>query len=222
MSRQTRRVARWADDLLHERSPRRLRGGADDVSALRAAIGLRSASSGAGLPDPRFVESLRHRLARETQGEVGYSPRLTRRTLLAGGGAAVAGAAAGVVGERLVNTGTTDSLSQAELVPDGARWTPVAALDDVPPGSAVRFKTTALDGFVVNAAGGVEALSAICTHLGCLLRINQEARRFDCPCHRASFALDGSVLFHSLSQQVPPLPRMQSRVRDGQIEVLTV
>lgn len=222
MSRQTRRVARWVDDLLHERSPRRLRGGEDDVDALRAAIELRSASSGAGLPDPQFVDNLRRRLARETQGEVGLSPRLTRRTLLATGGAAVAGAAAGVVGERLVTRGGTESLTQAELVPDGARWTPVAALADVPPGTAMHFKTTALDGFVVNSGTGVEALSATCTHLGCLLRINSEARRFDCPCHRASFALDGSVLFHSLSQQLAPLPRMQSRIRDGQIEVLTV
>jgi cytochrome b6-f complex iron-sulfur subunit len=221
MTRKSRRVDRWLDDLIHDRSPRRLRGAdAEDAEALRAAIELRSATPGAGMPDPQFVEALYHRIGRETQGIVPQRARLSRRGLLAAGGAAAAAAAAGlVVGERLGGQGTPDR----NLVADGAGWVDVAALADVPSGTAMRFSTPSLEGFVVNRDGtSVEALSAACTHLGCILRFNRTAQRLDCPCHRAAFALDGSLLFSSLSQALPPLPRLQTRVRDGRIEVLTI
>ena len=38
------------------------------------------------------------------------------------------------------------------------------------------------------------ALSLRCTHLGCTVGWNEEARRFDCPCHGSRFQADGSVL----------------------------
>lgn len=66
MSRATRQVSRWIDDLLHDRSPQGLRSNEDDAKVLAAAIEFRSASPGAGLPDPQFVDSLQRRLARET------------------------------------------------------------------------------------------------------------------------------------------------------------
>jgi nitrite reductase/ring-hydroxylating ferredoxin subunit len=219
MSRRTRRVSRWIDDLLHERGPRGFRRAEEDAKVLAAAIDLRSASSGAGLPDPQFVESLRQRLARDTQGEVPMSSRLSRRTLLASGGLAAVTAAAGlVVGERL----TAPSTAQRELLPTGAAWTAVALLADVPEGAARSFDTGSVRGFLVNRGGEIAALSGVCTHLGCLLQLNAAARRLDCPCHSAAFGLDGTVLFKHMPDALPPLPRMESRVRDGQIEVLTV
>ena len=39
---------------------------------------------------------------------------------------------------------------------------------------------------------GVYALSAVCTHLGCIVK--PSATGFDCPCHGSKFARDGSVL----------------------------
>lgn len=219
MSRRTRRVSRWIDDLLHERGPRRLRNAEEDAKVLAAAIELRTASPGAGLPDPQFVESLRQQLARDTQGEVPMSPRLSRRTLLASGGLAAVAAAAGlVVGERL----TAPSTAQRELLPNGAAWTAVALLADVPDGAARGFDTGSVRGFLVNRGGEIAALSGVCTHLGCLLQLNAAARRLDCPCHSAAFGLDGNVLFKHMPDTLPPLPRLESRVRDGQIEVLTV
>jgi nitrite reductase/ring-hydroxylating ferredoxin subunit len=219
MSRRTRRVSRWIDDLLHERGPRGFRKAEEDAKVLAAAIDLRSASSGAGLPDPQFVESLRQRLARDTQGEVPMSPRFSRRTLLASGGLAAATAAAGlVVGERL----TVPSTAQRELLPNGAAWTAVALLADVPDGAARSFDTGSVRGFLVNRGGEIAALSGVCTHLGCLLQLNAAARRLDCPCHSAAFGLDGNALFKHMPDALPPLPRLESRVRDGQIEVLTV
>jgi nitrite reductase/ring-hydroxylating ferredoxin subunit len=219
MNRRIRRVSRWIDDLLHDRSPRRFRGSEEDANVLAAAIELQNASPSAGLPDPQFVESLRQRIARETQGEVPRSPRLSRRALLASGGLAAATAAAGLlVGDRLASPSTAPH----ELVPDAGAWTAVALVSDVPEGTARTFDTGSVRGFVVNRGGAIAALSGVCTHLGCLLQLNAAARRLDCPCHSAAFGFDGSVLFKHMPDSLPPLPLMESRIRDGQIEVLTV
>jgi len=222
VNRPSRRVARWVDALLHERRLRRLRGSDEDLDALRAAIELKSASPAAGLIDPRFADELYRRLGRETQGEVARQPRVTRRSLLWSGGLAAAGAAVGVVSERFITGGNGATNTQADLVPDNARWLAVAAVTDLPPGRAMRFSTDAIEGVIVNRNGIIEAMSASCTHLGCVLQLNAAAGRLDCPCHRAAFALDGTVLFHSLPENLPPLPRLQARVRTGQIEVLSV
>jgi cytochrome b6-f complex iron-sulfur subunit len=219
MNRRIRRVSRWIDDLLHDRSPRGFRGAEEDTNVLAAAIELQSASPSAGLPDPQFVESLRQRIARETQGEVPRAPRLSRRTLLASGGFAAATAAAGIiVGERFAGS----SNEQHELRPVGAAWTAVALVSDLPEGTARTFDTGSVRGFVVNRGGTIAALSGVCTHLGCLLQLNLAARRLDCPCHSAAFGFDGSVLFKHMPDSLPPLPLMESRIRDGHIEVLTV
>ena len=42
--------------------------------------------------------------------------------------------------------------------------------------------------------GTVHAVSARCTHLGCILAWNDAERTWDCPCHASRFAADGSVL----------------------------
>jgi len=38
---------------------------------------------------------------------------------------------------------------------------------------------------------GIWAISTVCTHLGCIVKVNQDG--FECPCHGARFAADGSV-----------------------------
>jgi glycine/D-amino acid oxidase-like deaminating enzyme/nitrite reductase/ring-hydroxylating ferredoxin subunit len=43
-------------------------------------------------------------------------------------------------------------------------------------------------------SGQLQALSARCTHLGCIVRFNGAERTWDCPCHGSRFALDGSVI----------------------------
>jgi cytochrome b6-f complex iron-sulfur subunit len=219
VNRRIRRVSRWIDDLLHDRSPRAFKGADEEAKVLAAAIDLQNASPSAGLPDPQFVDSLRQRIARETQGEVQRAPRLSRRALLASGGLAAATAAAGVlVGDRLASPST----AQHELIPDGGAWTAVALVSDLPEGSARTFDTGSVRGFLVNRGGTIAALSGVCTHLGCLLQLNAAARRLDCPCHSAAFGFDGSVLYKHMPDSLPPLPLMESRIRDGNIEVLTV
>ncbi|HEY0638102.1 MAG TPA: FAD-dependent oxidoreductase [Pseudonocardiaceae bacterium] len=45
-----------------------------------------------------------------------------------------------------------------------------------------------------DADGLVHAVSATCTHMGCVVAFNDAERTWDCPCHGSRFAPDGTVL----------------------------
>ena len=83
--------------------------------------------------------------------------------------------------------------------------------------TATRFSAGAVEGFLVRRGEAVEAISAVCTHMGCILRFNAAGARLDCPCHGASFSLDGVPLYH---EYLTGLPRLQSRLNGGSVEVL--
>lgn len=46
---------------------------------------------------------------------------------------------------------------------------------------------------VIRTDKGFVALSAVCTHLGCLVEYDAAKRGIHCPCHAAAFDLDGKV-----------------------------
>lgn len=47
---------------------------------------------------------------------------------------------------------------------------------------------------VVNTGEGYRAFSAVCTHLGCVVKWKKGRRQFFCPCHGARFDLEGEVM----------------------------
>ena len=55
--------------------------------------------------------------------------------------------------------------------------------------------------FILRTEGGFLAISAICTHLHCVVNWNEMLKKFECPCHGAKFNLNGEVL-----EGPPPRP----------------
>ncbi|MGW1901316.1 FAD-dependent oxidoreductase [Streptomyces hirsutus] len=52
--------------------------------------------------------------------------------------------------------------------------------------------------------GGVHAVSARCTHLGCLVAFNEAETAWECPCHGSRFGVDGEVLHGPAVRPLPP------------------
>jgi cytochrome b6-f complex iron-sulfur subunit len=224
----SRRLNAFVEALLRNRRPKKFKPDADDADAMRAAIELRASQPDEARPRPEFITDLRRQLDRDLGGDTSpedqlASRRVSRRHILEGVGIAAAAVTAGVILDReVLDTGhTTTPNVERQLVPDKGTWQPVAASADLTNGQVAPFKTGSTVGFVVNNAGTVQAVSGVCTHQGCLLQQSPTAARLECPCHRASFSLDGEVIAHELSQTPPPLPHLSVRERDGQVEVFT-
>jgi nitrite reductase/ring-hydroxylating ferredoxin subunit len=196
----------------------------EDVDALRAAIELRAGVPAADLPSEAFVTGLRARLAEEASAP--QAPRVSRRSLLTTAGAVAAGAvAAGAVGavidrEALAPGSAHPSRAAGVLEPADAQWTAVTTADDVSAGATQRFEAGGVIGYVSGTENGVVAVSASCTHQGCILLHNAVAGRLDCPCHRTAFGVDGRLLFSQLASEPPPLTHLHVRRRGSNIEVL--
>ncbi|HKX12863.1 MAG TPA: FAD-dependent oxidoreductase [bacterium] len=66
---------------------------------------------------------------------------------------------------------------------------------DIPPGEG---KTTEVEGEKMAAyrdeSGQLHVVSAVCTHLQCIVKWNNAERTWDCPCHGSRFSFDGRVL----------------------------
>ncbi|MFI6422904.1 FAD-dependent oxidoreductase [Streptomyces sp. NPDC050842] len=58
--------------------------------------------------------------------------------------------------------------------------------------------------------GATHAVSARCTHLGCLVHFNDAERAWECPCHGSRFAVDGSVLQGPAVHPLEPRPLLKS------------
>lgn len=79
-----------------------------------------------------------------------------------------------------------------------------------------RWKRTVVDESVYLRKQGdaIEAVSALCTHTGCL--VQRVSSGFGCPCHKSDFDEDGKVT----SGPAPrPLDRLETKVEGGRLKL---
>jgi cytochrome b6-f complex iron-sulfur subunit len=73
--------------------------------------------------------------------------------------------------------------------------------ESYPPDSVTLDPATAI--FVVREAPGFYALSAICTHLGCMTAWKPELGIIACPCHGSKFNRDGTKIAGPAPRPLP-------------------
>jgi cytochrome b6-f complex iron-sulfur subunit len=192
----------------------------EEIEALRAAIALQAARPDAGEPTAAFVDRLHHELT--APGTTRTVPQgVSRRAIITG--AIAAGSVAAGVGIGLAVDQSSElpaaAPARGPLDPTDGEWVAVADADAVEAGT-VRFEQRGVIGFVSSNGASVQAVSGVCTHLGCVLRANDSTGRLDCPCHRTSFDIDGTVARFQLATKPAPLPALRVRRADRTIEVL--
>ncbi|MGD0696342.1 MAG: ubiquinol-cytochrome c reductase iron-sulfur subunit [Terriglobia bacterium] len=71
--------------------------------------------------------------------------------------------------------------------------------------------------YVVRTLNGFYAVSAICTHLGCITQYKPEANMIACPCHGSKFKTDGTKIEGPAPR---PLPHFAiTLTADGELQV---
>lgn len=83
--------------------------------------------------------------------------------------------------------------------------THVDSVDDIAPGTGAVVRVGGRRCAVYRDEGGeVHALSARCTHLGCLVAFNEAETTWECPCHGSRFGIDGEVVHGPAVRPLPP------------------
>lgn len=115
------------------------------------------------------------------------------------------------------------------LTPSGWRnkelaWFPLVSEDDVPRSGvkkaelvyAVAGKERKARVFIVSSPDRLTVLSAVCSHLGCLVNYRKESREFVCPCHGGKYDIAGKNVAGP-----PPIPltAYPVEVRNGKVMV---
>jgi len=213
----------YVEDLLQDRRPERTPlGDADALGARQTAAMLRAAKPGAGLPSADFLAKMQDSIGdwvKERSPEVQPKTRPSRRSLLLAGASGLAAGVVAAVGIDRLSRATPPPTGQ-NLVEKGS-WQTIKALTDLPESTPVAFRSGAIEGFLVRSGQDVKGLSAVCTHMGCILNYSKFRDRFECPCHGATFQKDGQPS-DQYTSPLPPLPPLQVRVEKGQVQVYTV
>jgi len=221
-----RGIARYVEDLLRSRRPRRFQAGGEDTGLARAAVTLRAARPGSGAPREEFVTGLHRRLAAELDSPAPRPMVSRRRMFLRTAGVAAGAAVAGAGMDHVLSAagptqgaGTAPTPAAGAMTFDNGVWLAVARSADLPDGAVRPFTAGAVTGFVERVGGRPRAVSGICTHQGCKLALAASPERLVCPCHGATFALSGVVLTHRLPLDLAPLPRLAVREVNGTVQV---
>jgi len=169
-------------------------------------------------------------------------PRVPRRLLLAGSVSAAASMVVGAGVEHMAEMAMRRR-QQATLSTNGSEviiklvtlmdWFPVTTVAEVGH-QAVKFRaedqsgSLGLTGYVVfsdgtngdpSEKGQIIAMSAACTHKGCIVEWDSSDCKFHCPCHGGIFSEDGGVNRGSSTLYLNPLPRLDVKIDNGQIYV---
>ncbi len=168
---------------------------------------------------------------------------VSRRSLLAGGAAIAAslivGVGSGAAIEHAIQPTTvkvvptngtlTSAAWPTPLVPDNipTQWHPVTTLVALGE-NAVPFSAGSVVGYVIRDDGDngdpdkgqIIAMSAACTHMGCIVKWQDSDRKFHCPCHGGLFTEYGKVDAGAAPiHYLTPLPRLQTKVENGNVYV---
>jgi Rieske Fe-S protein len=87
-----------------------------------------------------------------------------------------------------------DQLAEGDAIKFDAPTSPNSAFIMADGGGDNAPGDLAFGGFVSKSDGKLNVLAINCSHLGCSVALNPDARTFDCPCHGSRFHLDGTVL----------------------------
>lgn len=162
---------------------------------------------------------------------------ISRRSILTRSAAVAASLVAGAGIEHIfqqTHTSTGKTYAHVPLFPTTApsTWHFVTTLVNLEE-HVIRFTTNTVVGYVLSLTDTeiknsdsqtqgtqVIALSAACTHMGCLVQWHDAERHFHCPCHGGLFAENGSaVVAPGAKYSLPPLPRLDTKVEHGNVYV---
>lgn len=117
---------------------------------------------------------------------------------LAGVGSAAAAVAFSTVGML--------RLPKPRVLPDVSSVVRLGKPSEFPPGSVAVLPQQQV--CVVATEGGISAVSLVCTHLGCIVKLTDDG--FDCPCHGSRFDRKGEVVTGPAPRGLPWLAVSQA------------
>ena len=142
-------------------------------------------------------------------GRIGQEGEINRRDFLG----EVAGAVLGITGVGATVV-TVEYLSPNVLFEPPTRFR-VGHPDDYPVDSVTYLRDQQV--YIVRMSQGFCAVSAVCTHLGCITEWRSEDQIIACPCHGSRFEKDGTKLAGPAPR---PLPHFAIRLApDGELMV---
>ena len=152
-------------------------------------------------------------MAAENQPKAGDKPEtkspVNRRDFLneiAGCALAIAGIGAAVV---------TVEYSEPNVLFEPPTTFQAGSLDDYPVNSVTYIQDQQV--YIVRTEKALWAMSAVCTHLGCITQWKPESDQIACPCHGSKFGRNGHV---EAGPAPRPLPHFAVRLTaDGALEV---
>jgi len=103
-------------------------------------------------------------------------------------------------------------------------WFPLTAEDEVPRSGvkkaelvyAIAGKERKARVFIVSSPDRFTVLSAVCSHLGCLVNYNKGQKEFLCPCHGGKYDLTGKNI---AGPPPAPLTKYPVEIRNGMVMV---